>query len=80
MIISAVPKVQELHQNLERILGEQNIEAVDFSMTGDIKIGWLEYANILQPYFNNIKYIDKLFSSGLPWKGRSILQAQLSLL
>ena len=39
MIISAVPKVQELHQNLEIILGEQNIAAVDFSMTGDIKIG-----------------------------------------
>lgn len=39
MIISAVPKVQELHKNLEIILEEQNLEAVDFSMTGDIKIG-----------------------------------------
>ena len=39
MIISAVPKVQELHSNLEKILQEQNLDAVDFSMTGDIKIG-----------------------------------------
>ena len=39
MIISAVPKVQELHYNLEKILQEQNLDAVDFSMTGDIKIG-----------------------------------------
>ena len=38
MIISAVPKVQELHSNLEKILQEQNLNAVDFSMTGDIKI------------------------------------------
>ena len=39
MIICAVPKVQELHKNLEVILKEQNLEAIDFSMTGDIKIG-----------------------------------------
>ena len=39
MIISAVAKVQELHSNLEIILREQKLEGVDFSMTGDIKIG-----------------------------------------
>ena len=39
MILSAVPKVQELHRNLEVILNELNLEAVDFCFTGDIKIG-----------------------------------------
>ena len=46
MIICAVAKVQELHQNLEKILNEQNLDAVDFSMTGDIKIGKIKDENI----------------------------------
>ena len=48
MIICAVSKVQELHQNLEKILNEQNLDAVDFSMTGDIKIGKIKDENIFK--------------------------------
>ena len=39
IIIAACPAIQELHFNLALILEELNLEAVDFTITGDIKIG-----------------------------------------
>ena len=38
-IIAACPDVQEIYGNISVILQELQLEAVDFTITGDIKIG-----------------------------------------
>ena len=65
LVMGAVPDIPENYPNVKMILDELNMEAVDYTMSIDIKMRKYEY------FFDNIFFINMfpiLFRNDLCWK------------
>ena len=75
LILVAVPKIQELHSNIDILLQELNLDSLDFVLTSDIKMILL----ILGKDHGSCRHACPYCEDGSPWNTASKLNTLGSL-